>query len=163
MDYASHVIDLINYIVGPVAKVKGSIIKSYYSKHVEDSVTSLLELSTAVTGLLSVNWSDETYRKMSTSLTVIGSKGKVISDANELKIYFKTAACPADYTKGWNVKNVTDLTNPVDFYLRGEEYSAQVDYFIKAVQQKVPNTINNFQSAWQTDKVITMIKNSIRS
>ncbi len=161
LDYASHVIDLINHIVGPVSKVRGSIIKSLYSRHVEDSVTSLLELSTDVTGVLSVNWSDETYRKMATSLTIIGSKGKIISDANELKVYFKTSACPADYTKGWNVKYVTDLTDPVDFYLRGEEYSAQVDYFIRAVQGRVPNSINNFKSAWYTDKVISMIKESI--
>ncbi|MEJ7913744.1 MAG: Gfo/Idh/MocA family oxidoreductase, partial [Chitinophagaceae bacterium] len=28
LDYASHVIDLINYIIGPIAKVKGSILKS---------------------------------------------------------------------------------------------------------------------------------------
>jgi len=51
----------------------------------------------------------------------------------------------------------------VNFYLRGEEYSAQIDYFIKAIQKKVPNTINNFQSAWHTDKVISLIRNSINN
>ena len=160
LDYASHVIDLINYIVGPISKVKGSDLKSFYSKNVEDSVSSLLEVSPSLSGLLSVNWSDETYRKMSTSLTIMGSKGKIVSDANELKVYFKTSTCPANYTKGWNVKYVTDLTEPVDFYLRGEEYSSQIDYFIKAIKKEVPNTINNFQSAWHTDKVISLIKNS---
>ena len=160
LDYASHVIDLINYIVGPISKVKGSDLKSFYSKNVEDSVSSLLEVMPNLSGLLSVNWSDETYRKMSTSLTIMGSKGKIVSDANELKVYFKTSTCPANYTKGWNVKYVTDLTEPVDFYLRGEEYSSQIDYFIKAIKKEVPNTINNFQSAWHTDKVISLIKNS---
>jgi predicted dehydrogenase len=161
MDYASHVIDLINYALGPIAKVKGSILKSFYSNKVEDSVFSLLELSSKVTGILSVNWSDETYRKMSTSLTITGSKGKIICDANELKVYFKSSDCTPGYTKGWNVRYVTDLTPSVDFYLRGEEYSAQVDYFIKAIQRKVPNNINTFQSAWHTDKVISFIKESI--
>jgi len=163
MDYASHVIDLINYILGPVTTVKGSILKSFYSKNVEDSVFSLLELSSNVSGVLSVNWSDETYRKMSTSITILGSKGKLICDANELKIYFKSSGCPENYTKGWNVKYITDLTQPVDFYLRGEEYSLQVSYFIKAIQKKVPNTLNNFQSAWHTDKVISLIKNSLNN
>lgn len=160
MDYASHVIDLINYILGPVSGVKGSILKSFYSKSVEDSVFSILELQSNVSGVLSVNWSDETYRKMSTSITIIGSKGKIICDANELKVYFKTSDCPSPYTKGWNVKYITDLTEPVDFNLRGEEFSAQVDYFIKAVQKKVPNTMNTFNSAWHTDRVISLIKNS---
>ena len=46
MDYASHVIDLINYTLGSITGVKGSILKSFFSKNVEDSVFSLLELST---------------------------------------------------------------------------------------------------------------------
>lgn len=163
MDYASHVIDLINYILAPISKVKGSILKSFYSENVEDSVFSLLELSTGISGVLSVNWSDDTYRKMTTSITVIGANGKIICDANELKVYFKTSACPESYTKGWNVKYITDLTPPVAFYLRGEEYSAQIDYFIKAVQKKVPNTINNFESAWKTDLAIELIRNSIKN
>lgn len=161
MDYASHIIDLINYIIGPVTRVRGSILKSFYSKNVEDSVFSLLEVNEKLSGVLSVNWSDETYRKMSTSITIIGSKGKIICDANELKVYFKTSDCPEGYNKGWNVKYVTGLTENVDFYLRGEEYSAQIDYFIKAIQGKVPNTINTFQTAWQADKVISLIKNSV--
>lgn len=161
MDYASHVIDLINHILGPIAAVKGSLLKSFYSKNVEDSVFSLLETNSKLSGVLSVNWSDETYRKMSTSITIFGSKGKIICDANELKVHFKTDNCPEGYTKGWNVKYVTDLTENVDFYLRGEEYSLQMDYFIKAVQGKVPNTINTFQTAWHTDHVISLIKQSV--
>jgi len=160
MDYASHIIDLINYLLGPISKVKGTILKSFYSKKVEDSVFSLLEINSKVSGVLSVNWSDETYRKMATSLTVIGSKGKIICDANELKVHFKTSDCPDGYSKGWNVKYITELTPSVDFYLRGEEYSAQIDYFIKAIKKIVPNSINNFQSAWHTDHVISLIKQS---
>lgn len=162
LDYASHVIDLINDILSPVVSTKGSLLKSVYSSNVEDAVYSLLELSSGVNGLLSVNWSDDTYRKMSTSITVTGTRGKIISDANELKIFFKDANFPAGYSKGWNVKYVTDLTEEVDFYLRGEEYSAQIDYFVKAALGKVPNTINTFQSAWHTDRAISIIKNSTK-
>ena len=160
MDYASHVIDLINYTLGSITRVKGSILKSFFSKNVEDSVFSLLELSSGLSGVLSVNWSDDTYRKMSTTLTISGTKGKLICDANELKAHFKTADCPEHYTKGWNVKYITDFADPVNFYLRGEEYSSQIDYFINAVEKKVPNNINTFQSAWHTDRVISMIRNS---
>jgi predicted dehydrogenase len=163
MDYASHIIDLINYILGPITKVKASILKSFYSNNVEDAVYSLLEVSNNLSGTLSVNWSDETYRKMSTSLTISASKGKIICDANELKVYFNTSDCPLNYSKGWNVKYITELTDPVDFYLRGEEYSLQIDYFIKAIQKKVPNSINNFHSAWLTDKVISLIRNSTQN
>ena len=162
LDYASHVIDLINDILSPVAASKGSLLKSVYSNNVEDAVYSLLELSSGVSGVLSVNWSDDTYRKMSTTVTVIGTKGKIISDANELKVFFKDSNFPDGYSKGWNVKYITDVTEEVDFYLRGEEYSAQVDYFIKAATGKVPNTINTFETAWYTDRAISIIKNSTK-
>jgi predicted dehydrogenase len=160
MDYASHVIDLINDILATIESSKGSILKSVFSNNVEDAVYSLLELSSKVTGVLSVNWSDDAYRKMSTSLTIIGTKGKIISDANEMKVYFKDTKLPPGYSKGWNVKYITELTQPVDFFLRGEEYSAQIDYFIKTCLGKEPNTINTFHSAWQTDNAISIIKNS---
>jgi len=162
MDYASHVIDLVNDILAPVTEVKGSILKSIFSVNVEDAVYSLLKLSNNLTGVLSVNWSDETYRKMSTTITVVGTKGKIISDANELKVYMKHEGALDGYVKGWNIKYVTELTEQVDFYLRGEEYSAQLDYFVRAVEGKVPNTINTFQSAWDTDRAIELIKNSAK-
>lgn len=163
MDYASHVIDLINDTLSPIAEANGTILKTIYSSQVDDSVFSLLQLNNGTSGLLSVNWSDETYRKMSTSMTILGSKGKIISDANELKVYFKDDNCPKGYSKGWNVKYVTDLAGQVDFYLRGEEYSAQMDYFIQAVLGNLPNSINNFESAWVTDKAIALIKKSAKS
>lgn len=158
MDYASHVIDLTNDIISPIVAVDGANLKSVYSNTVEDLVYALLKTSNDISGVLSVNWSDETYRKMSTSITIMGTKGKIISDANELKVYLKGTEGFEDYSKGWNVKYITDLTNQVDFNLRGEEYSAQIDYFIDAVSGKKPNSINTFLSAWNTDKAIELIK-----
>ena len=163
LDYASHVIDLINGILSPVKASKGTLLKSVYSNQVEDAVYSLLELSSGLSGVLSVNWSDDTYRKMSTSITISGTKGKVISDANELKVHLKGENLMNGYSKGWNVKYITELTDEVDFYLRGEEYSAQIDYFLKAVLKKVPNTINTFESAYNTDNAIAIIKKSSNS
>jgi len=163
MDYASHVIDLINDTLSPIKEANGTILKTIYSSQVDDAVFSMVNLENGTSGLLSVNWSDETYRKMSTSMTILGSKGKIISDANELKVYFKEDKCPKGYSKGWNVKYVTDLADQVDFYLRGEEYSSQMDYFVKAISGAVPNTINNFKSALATDKAIAIIKKSAKN
>lgn len=159
MDYTSHIIDLINDIVSPIESCKGSILKSIYSKNVDDSVYALVSIESGVSGVISVNWSDETYRKMTTSITIIGTEGKIVSDANELKIFFKGDRLPEGYSKGWNVKYVTDLTEEVNFYLRGEEYSAQIDYFINSVKGETKNDTNTFESAWKTDKAISLIRN----
>ena len=162
LDYASHVIDLINDILSPIESSKGTLLKSIYSGKVEDAVYSLLQLQSGQTGILSVNWSDDTYRKMSTSITLIGTMGKIVSDANELKVFFKEPNLYPGYSKGWNLKYITDLQQGVDFYLRGEEYSAQLDYFIGAIEGRYTNTINTFASAANTDKAISIIKKSAK-
>ncbi|NTW17487.1 MAG: Gfo/Idh/MocA family oxidoreductase [Syntrophaceae bacterium] len=156
-DYASHVINLIQEIIGKPVSVYGSQLKRIYSKEVEDAVYTVLKLDSGLTGMLSVNWSDETYRKMSTSITVIGKHGKIICDATELKIYLKEADPSEKLEKGWTIKYITDLAVPVDFYLRGEEYSAQIDYFIDHVVQKNQSGINTFRQALETDRVMDLI------
>lgn len=156
-DYASHVINLIQEIIGKPVKASGSQLKKIYSKKVEDAVYSVLTLDNGVSGVLSVNWSDETYRKMSTSLMVMGKKGKIICDATELKVYLKEANPKENMEKGWTLKYITDLAIPVDFYLRGEEYSAQIDHFIQSVLKKKQSELNSFAQALKTDETINLI------
>lgn len=157
MDYASHVIDLVNYLLSPISKVESSELKTIFSTAVDDAVFAMVRLENNLSGMISVNWSDDTYRKMTTSITVTGTKGKIISDANELKVYFRDEV-PEGYAKGWNVKYVTDLTPQVDYYLRGEEYSLQLDHFISAIVSGKSDGLNNFASAAATDKAIKMIR-----
>jgi predicted dehydrogenase len=156
-DYASHVINLIQEVIGRPEKVYGTILKSIYSKGVEDAVFSLLKLQSGVSGTLLVNWSDETYRKMSTSLIVQGKKGKIICDATEIKIYLKEPCISEKLDKGWTLKYITDFAIPVNFYLRGEEYSAQIDYFIECILNNTQTHYNSFEQASYTDQVIEMI------
>jgi predicted dehydrogenase len=156
-DYASHVINLIQEVISKPDKVYGTILKSIYSRGVEDAVYSLLTLQNGISGTLLVNWSDETYRKMSTSLMVQGKKGKIICDATEIKIYLKEPSISEKLDKGWTIKYITDFAIPVNFYLRGEEYSAQIDYFIDCVKNKQQAQFNSFEQALYTDRVIEMI------
>ncbi len=156
-DYASHVINLIQEIIGKPVKANGTNLKKIYSKEVEDAVYSVLTLETGTTGILSVNWSDETYRKMSTSIAIHGKKGKIICDATELKIYLKEQDVKENLDKGWTIKYITDLAIPVNFYLRGEEYSAQIDNFIDCVINRKQTEINSFEQALYTDKVIELL------
>ncbi|MBW8332467.1 MAG: Gfo/Idh/MocA family oxidoreductase [Prolixibacteraceae bacterium] len=156
-DYASHVINLIQEIIGRPIKASGSQLKSIYSKGVEDAVYGTLILDNKLSGLLSVNWCDETYRKMSTSISVVGKNGKIICDATEIKIYLKEASPKDKLDKGWTIKYITDFAIPVNFYLRGEEYSAQIDHFIDCIKNKKMTDYNTFEQGLYTDKVIEMI------
>ncbi len=158
-DYASHVINLVEFIMGDIETVDGTQLKSIYSSGVEDAVYSSLILKNGVSGLLSVNWSDETYRKMSTQITAMGTGGKIISDAQEIKIYLKKENKEFGLEKGWTIKYITDLTEMVDFYLRGEEYSAQVDNFARSIEAKRMENKSSFRSALMTDRVIEKLIN----
>lgn len=162
-DYASHVINLIEYLLGVPVEVRGTSLKRIHSEDVEDAVFSTLALENGLSGLLSVNWSDETYRKMSTSITIYGKKGKIASDAQELRIYLTDEQKKQGLKKGWNTKYITGLAPNVDFYLRGEEYSAQISYFVDQIRHRKLDNVNSFESALRTDKVIEMLLKDARA
>jgi len=156
-DYASHVLNLIQEIIGRPVKATGTQLKRIYSKGVEDAIYGSLTLENGISGTISVNWSDETYRKMSTSITIEGKNGKIICDATEIKIFLKDTIKNEGLEKGWTIKYITDFAIPVNFYLRGEEYSAQIDHFIDCIINQKNAEHNTFEEGLYTDKVIEMI------
>jgi predicted dehydrogenase len=157
LDYASHVINLIQEVIGRPVSANASALKKIYSKEVDDAVYSHLVLENGITGNLSVNWCDNSYRKMSTSLSVYGKKGKIYCDATEIRIFLNEANPVEDLEKGWTIKYLTQLAIPVNYYLRGEEYSAQIDNFVDCIINKKQTDINSFEQALFTDTVIELI------
>ncbi|WP_439481767.1 Gfo/Idh/MocA family protein [Cyclobacterium plantarum] len=156
-DYASHTIDLIHFLLGKPMEVSGTQLKRIFSNDVEDAVYSSITLNNGLRGQLSVNWSDETHRKMNTQITILGKKGKIIADATEVKIFLKEANELLGLPKGWTVKYLTELTPNVDFYLRGEEYSSQIDHFIKCINNSETINKSSFRSASCTDQLISKL------
>ena len=153
-DYAIHVIDLLNYVVGRPVAVGGSIMNRIFSRDVEDEIYASLFYENGMTGQIAANWSDESQRKMSTKVTVWGTNGKVVADRQELQVYIReSAGLKETLSRGWNVRNTTDLTESVWFYLRGEEYSAQIDHFVQTIKAGRSETHSSFRSAVDADLV----------
>ncbi len=136
----------------------GVVRHSVFSRDVEDEVYCSLHYPNGASGQLCVNWSDESFRKMSTKVTVWGTNGRVTADRQECQIYLREPhpGLP-DTAAGWTVRYTTELSKEVWFYLRGEEYSAQIDYFVQSVKQRRTDGENNFASALQADRVVAMI------
>lgn len=158
-DYAAHPLNLLNWYFGTPDKVSGSVLGQVFSEGTDDEVFSTLQWNDGPTAQLSVNWSDESHRKMSTKISMIGTNGRLYADRQECQLYLR-APLPGlpGYEKGWTVKYTTELTEDRWFYLRGEEYSAQLDDFITAVSAgKTVADENDFASATQTDKTIAMV------
>ena len=157
-DYASHAIDLVNYLVGPPTSVSGTVLNSLFSRDVEDEVYSTFHFPSGASGQLAVNWSDDSYRRMTTRISVWGTNGRINLDRQECQIYLREQgdAVP-EPGAGWTVRYTTSLAEPVWFYLRGEEYSAQIDYFVQAVKERRTENVNSFESALATDRVVQML------
>jgi predicted dehydrogenase len=161
-DYASHAIDLVSYLIGKPEAVGGTVLNQLFSRDVEDEVYSTFYFADGVTGQLSANWSDDSYRKMYTKITIWGEHGRIDANRQEIQIYVRKESKVVDgLSEGWNMRYTTDLTQSVWYYLRGEEYSAQVDHFAQAVKTGNKNTRSTFRSALDVDLTIdAMVRNA---
>lgn len=157
-DYAAHPINLLNWIFGAPESCIGASLSRHFSAEVEDQTHALLQFQNDVIGQVSVDWSDPSVRKMTTKLSIWGESGKLYVDRTELQLFLSgKTGVPDGYRDGWTVRHITDLTPPVSFYLRGEEYSAQLEAFGQAILGKVTQR-NDFASAAATDLTIEMIE-----
>lgn len=157
-DYAAHPLNLLNWFFGEATGVRGSVLNGVFSRDTDDEVYSTLAFDGGVSAQLSVNWSDESCRKMTTRITVWGTNGRLYADRQEVQAFLRDASsAPAGYGEGWNVRYTTDLTEEVWFYLRGEEYSAQIDAFVRACDGENVPLVNSFRSAAATDRAIADI------
>jgi hypothetical protein len=75
-----------------------------------------------------------------------------------MRIFLREPRPDFELQQGWNIHYITELTQPVWYYLRGEEYSAQIDHFVTAIEEDRTTTINSFRSALETDRVIARLR-----
>jgi predicted dehydrogenase len=164
-DYAAHPVNLLNWLFGMPSAVGGTVMNSIFSKDTDDEVYSTIQYAGGGPSVqLSVNWSDESYRKMSVKLTIWGSAGRICADRQECQVYLRDPKeTLSGYTKGWNVRYTTELTKPVWFYVRGEEYSAQLDYFVDCIKSASKINMNSFACAAQTDRVLAMMRDDAQA
>lgn len=162
-DYAAHPIDLAIWYLGRPESVAGTIMQRTFSEQTDDAVYSTVRFPQDVSMQLSVNWSDDSQRKMRTAVTVWGTQGTIYADRQECRAYLRGSNAPSGYQPGWNVRYTTDLTPPVAFYVRGEEYSAQLEHFVAAAlsardQSPPPHgPASTFNTAAYADELIDML------
>jgi predicted dehydrogenase len=163
-DYAAHPVNLLNWFFGMPDQVGETVLGQLFSSQTDDEVYSTFRYRNGLSAQLSVNWSDESCRKMTVKVSAWGTLGKICADRQECQVYLRDAAnAPAGYGKGWTVRYTTELTQPVWFYLRGEEYSAQLDYFMRCIESGERKNLNSFSSAAETDRVLSMMVEDARS
>jgi predicted dehydrogenase len=154
-EFASHCIDLVVYLLGKPDKVVGSIMQSIYSSDAEDLVISNFIYNDGYNGSIMVNWSDATYRKPTNIIMIFGTKGKIIADKHAYKIFLIEPDHNMGLHKGWNTRYITDFGQSVRFYVRGNEFTRQLDYFVDCIRNKrTDNNISSFSDAYKTNLVM---------
>jgi scyllo-inositol 2-dehydrogenase (NADP+) len=154
-DYACHAIDIVNYLVGRPDAVSGTVLNKIFSRDVDDEVYATLHFADGMTGMIAANWSDDSLRRMSTQVTLWGTNGRMIVDRQEVKTFIRGEASAGVAEEGWDIRHTTDFHRDVWYYLRGEEYSAQLDYFLRCIAEGRRENISSFASAVQTDCVVS--------
>jgi predicted dehydrogenase len=156
-EFASHAIDLVNFFVGMPEAVSGSVLQSVCSSQVDDAVFSTFHYKSGAVGTLAVNWSDESCRKPVNRVEFFGTKGKLIADKHCCKMFLREPAPASGFSPGWNIRHITDLARPVRFYLRGNEFTNQLDYFVESIRRQRQENVCSFAEGWKTDVLIERI------
>ena len=154
-EFGSHAIDLMVYLLGKPASVMGSCLTRVFSTDVEDMVRTNVLYANGLTGSLTVNWSDESFRKPTNKIEILGENGKILADQHELKVYLNRPAPP--YVKGWSTVYITDCFTPVPFYVRGNEFTRQIFHFGERALDPTQPNLSGFSDATVTQEVIDMV------
>lgn len=157
IDMAAHAVDLVNFLLGKPDKVTGSSLTSIFSQNVEDAVNATFLYKNGISGTLNVNWSDESFRKPTNKIEIFGSQGKILADQHGIKIFMKKDSLENNLREGWNTIYITDVFNPVPFYVRGNEFTAQLYHFIDCITGKEKKNNCTFSDATATLGVIEAI------
>jgi scyllo-inositol 2-dehydrogenase (NADP+) len=160
-EMASHLIDLDNFLFGVPADVTGTVRNKLFSRNVDDHVSATLCYRNGLHGTVFVNWSDESYRKPMITVELFGTRGKLIMDFYGYKIFLNRESEDGTLRKGWNTFTLPSVFEPVPFYVRGNEFTAQLYRFADLVSGKDSERESTFADALDTHIVIDrMLRNT---
>ena len=74
------------------------------------------------------------------------------------KIYLKQDDHDNGFQKGWNTRYITDFAKSVRFYVRGNEFTRQLDYFVDCIEQERKENFSSFAEALKTDIIMDQIR-----
>jgi predicted dehydrogenase len=155
-DYACHAIDTVGMVFGVPQSVSGVVVNRLFSRDVEDEIYCTMHFGNGASGQLAVNWSDESYRKPTNKLEIFGDRGKILADQHGMKVFVREDSPAHGFAAGWNDVYITDVFSNVPFYLRGIEFTAQLDDFVRCIRSGEP-TRCSFADAAATIGVIEQL------
>jgi predicted dehydrogenase len=155
-DYGSHLINMLQFLFGPISDISTACLSSVYSKAAEDVVTATFIHDDGFCGQMLVNWCDPSQRKANNEITIWGSNGKLYANKQEIKVFLNKGCY--EYLPGWNSIYCTDLSSNVPYYLRGEDFALQMMDFCRAISDQAYQLTGSVENAASVDIIIKRIR-----
>jgi len=135
-------------------------LQALFSEYCEDVVRAVIRHSTGLIGSLYINWCDGSQRKAYNEIEISGSKGKIIANKQDLRVFMTNASEEFNLGSGWNIKYTTNYVEGVPFYLRGEEFTKEILDFIGMLDSNKTyiESGSGIENAYLTDRAIAMIR-----
>lgn len=156
-DYGIHCLDLAVYFFGTEVRVMSAQLKKVFSTNVDDIVYANLLHNNSVVGFNYINWSDSSVRKAGNNIEIFGTKGKIAASKQELSLFLTEGSSKFGLEAGWNQLYITDENTNVGYYLRGEDFSRQMEEFSDLLNGKKDESISSFYTASIVDHVVEAI------
>ncbi len=162
-DFASHAVDLVHFLVGIPDEVRGSQLQRIHSRAVEDAVYTSFRGPAGLSGHVAVSWSDPSVRKPTNRVDIVGTNGRLTVEQYGLHVFIQEGDRRLGLDRGWNTRYITELAQPVRFYLRGNEYTRQLDHFIECVEAGAGSPVVSFADGAAVDETLERIAIDSRS
>lgn len=125
-DYGSHVIDVCNFLLGEPFSIEKYESKSIYSIEGEDAFEMHAKTGSDVKVDIDCNWCVSSLRKATMKFVLEFENTQVTSDAYGLTLTNDSSSI--------EVIKINEINTDCSYYLRGEDFSLQWDYFFKNFQ-----------------------------
>lgn len=126
----SHLVDLLQWLFGPVNWVSGQV-KTWYSKTVDDFAHAYLGFESGLSGFVDTSWSIRHHRMVDVEIEVHGEQGTLTVSDDEVKIFLDEPS--GDLPAGWTTWRKPDLFQGVPVDVGGPEYTRQDVEFLEGV------------------------------
>jgi predicted dehydrogenase len=146
-DFGSHLIDTVNLLFGVSGNIGSVVREKFLSFDTEDKCSWRLSHDD-YSGVCMVNWTDNSVRKATMVIEIHFSKGKVIISGNGLNI------------ESDSIVSKPEIPSGVKFYLRGEEFSRQIEVFLGLTKRSDWSIPCDFREAFEVDRIIEELKKS---
>lgn len=130
-DYGPHAIDLGQFMFGRYESVMQSEMRTKFSANADDQVEATIKHGSGLIGKIFLDWSRSDIRNATNKIT-IKFRDATVTCQKEMVLVNSNIDVPAlSIRRGENRMLSSDSSSNVPYYLRGEEFSRQLESFVQ--------------------------------